>query len=69
MAHYYDFVLGLIPLALAGITAALVVAGVSLTMAVPMASVVSVGLIGHAMFVRTPTDAPSPRAEFPGNAD
>jgi hypothetical protein len=56
MAEYYDAVLGLIPLTLAGITAALTVVGFELTTAVPLASVVSVGLVGHAMFVSPPVD-------------
>ncbi|MDS0258280.1 hypothetical protein NDI56_02515 [Haloarcula sp. S1CR25-12] len=56
MTGYYDIVLGLIPLAMAGITGSLVVAGFALTTAIPMASVVAVGLIGHAMFVRAPVD-------------
>lgn len=60
MTGYYDIVLGMIPLALATITAALSIAGFSLTTAVPLASLVAVGLIGHAMFVRTPVDAPAP---------
>jgi hypothetical protein len=54
MTGYYDLVLGLIPLTLAGVTAALVVTGVQVTMAIPLASLLSVALIGHAMFVRTP---------------
>ena len=57
MTGYYDIVLGLIPLAMAGITGALVLAGFALTTAIPMASVVAVGLIGHAMFVNAPVDA------------
>ena len=56
MTGYYDVVLGLIPLAMAGITGTLVVAGFELTLAIPLASVVAVGLIGHAMFVRAPVD-------------
>jgi tetrahydromethanopterin S-methyltransferase subunit C len=56
MAGYYDFVLGLIPIALAGITAVLTVFGFGLTTAVPMAAVVSLGIIGHAMFVSPPVD-------------
>ncbi|MDS0222215.1 hypothetical protein NDI54_12725 [Haloarcula sp. S1AR25-5A] len=56
MTGYYDIILGLIPLAMAGITASLFVAGFGLTTAIPMASVVTVGLIGHAMFVRAPVD-------------
>lgn len=58
MTGYYDLVLGLIPLALAGITGVLVFSGLELTTAVPLASIVSVGLIGHAMFVRAPVDSP-----------
>lgn len=55
MAGYYDIVLGLIPLTLAGIAGGLTaIGGVPLTTAIPIASVVAVGLIGHAMFVRTP---------------
>ena len=61
MTGYYDLVLGLIPLALAGITGALVAFGVALTTAIPLASLVSVSLIGHAMFVRTPV-SPGPTA-------
>lgn len=56
MTGYYDIILGLIPLAMAGITATLFVTGFALTTAIPMASVVTVGLIGHAMFVRAPVD-------------
>ena len=54
MTRYYDVVLGLIPVALLGITAALTVVGVSLTSAVPIAALVAIGLIGHAMFVNAP---------------
>jgi hypothetical protein len=57
MTGYYDIILGLIPLAMAGITGALMIAGFELTTAIPMASVVAVGLIGHAMFVNAPVDA------------
>mgnify|MGYP000129705964 CR=1 FL=1 len=59
MTGYYDLVLGLIPLALAGITGVLTgVASLELTTAIPLASLVAVGLIGHAMFVRAPVDSP-----------
>lgn len=54
MNRYYDLVLGLIPLALLGVSALLHVAGFSLTTAVPMGGFVSAGIIGHAMFVRGP---------------
>lgn len=69
MTGYYDLVLGLIPLALAGITGVLSFAGFSLTTAIPLASVVAVGLIGHAMFIRTPVDAPPSRKEPPQATD
>lgn len=62
MPGYYDVVLGLIPLAMAGITGGLMLAGFALTTAIPLASIVAVGLIGHAMFIRAPVD-PSPAAE------
>lgn len=57
MTGYYDLVLGLIPLALVGISGVLSVAGFSITTAVPVAATVAVGLIGHAMFVRSPVDS------------
>lgn len=69
MAQYYDYLLGLIPLALGGITALLAAVGVSLTVAVPIAASVAVALIGHGMFVRAPgsepvpAPAPAPRSE------
>lgn len=56
MTGYYDIVLGLIPLALLGITGTLTVAGFSITSAVPVAATVAVGLIGHAMFVNGPVE-------------
>lgn len=58
MAGYYDVVLGLIPLALVGITGTLFAAGLALSLAIPVAGVVAIGLIGHAMFVRTPANPP-----------
>ena len=65
MAHYYDLVLGLIPLALGGITTLLAAFGVSLTVAVPVAATVAVALIGHGLFVRSPesTTRPAPQPE------
>lgn len=59
MTGYYDYVLGLIPATLLGITALLLLAGVGLTTAVPLASIVTAGVIGHAMFVNGPVDAPT----------
>ncbi|ELY85997.1 hypothetical protein [Natrinema altunense] len=57
MTGYYDIVLGLIPVALFGITAALLFVGLSLTTAIPLGSLAAMGIIGHAMFVNTPVDA------------
>jgi uncharacterized membrane protein len=69
MTRYYDVVLGLIPLGLGTIAAAMIWFGYPLTVAVPVGSVFALALIGHAMFVRTPTDATpdveSTRGPFP----
>ncbi|WP_254821365.1 hypothetical protein [Haloglomus halophilum] len=54
MAGYYDFVLGAIPLAAASIATALFLGGIVLTTAISLGCVVAAGLVGHAMFVRTP---------------
>ncbi|SDY10647.1 hypothetical protein [Halobellus clavatus] len=54
MTGYYDYVLGLIPLALLGLTGGLVQTSLSLTQAVPIAAAVAAGIVGHAMFVRAP---------------
>ena len=56
MTGYYDVVLGLIPVALIGITVALTVVGIPLFTAVPVGAVVAIALIGHAMFVNNPVD-------------
>lgn len=68
---YYDFVLGLIPLALAGIASTMVLSGFELTLAVTIGCLFAVLLIGHAMFVRAPVDpvgvgeATAPQPETP----
>lgn len=67
MTGYYDAILGLIPLALLGITGVLTLVGIDLTTAVPVGATVSVGLIGHAMFVRAPVDPDAPGS--PGTRD
>jgi hypothetical protein len=54
--NYYDLILGLIPLALLGLTGVLTLGGLTLTTAVPIAASASVGLIGHALFIRAPVD-------------
>lgn len=63
MTGYYDIVLGLIPLALAGITAVLFGVGYSLTQSVLAGGLVSIGLMGHALFVRAPVDTPAPSTQ------
>jgi len=59
MTGYYDFILGLIPLALVGVTGVLNVAGLAVTMAVPLGAGVAVLLVGHALFVNGPVDSGS----------
>jgi len=63
MTGYYDLVLGLIPVALLGLTAALTAAGLGLTTAVPIAASVPVALIGHAMFVNAPVSTEPVQSE------
>jgi Na+-translocating ferredoxin:NAD+ oxidoreductase RnfD subunit len=54
MTGYYDYVLGLIPAALLGVTAFLNLVGLSLTAALPGGALVAGGVMLHAMFVRNP---------------
>jgi hypothetical protein len=54
MAGYYDYVLGLIPAALIGVTALLSLVGLSLTAALPAGAVVAGAVVAHALFVRGP---------------
>ncbi len=56
MTGYYDIVLGLIPVALLGISAALTFVGLSLTAAIPIGAFVAMVIIGHAMFVNAPAE-------------
>ena len=56
---YYDAILGLIPVVLAGVSGGLVTIGADLTMATPLAALGAITLIGHAMFVNGPTGDPS----------
>lgn len=56
MTGYYDFILGLIPLSLFGVSGALTVVGVETTLAVLVAASIAVAFMGHALFVRSPTD-------------
>lgn len=68
MTGYYDIVLGLIPLSLAGVSGALTVAGVELTLAITVAATIAVLFMGHALFVRAPTD-PTPTEQSSSHAD
>ncbi|WP_335999098.1 hypothetical protein [Halorientalis halophila] len=63
MTGYYDYVLGIIPVSVAGISAALVAAGLGLTTAVPVASLFALALVGHAMFVNAPVDDATPGSQ------
>ena len=56
MPAYYDIVLLLIPLVLAGISGSLWIAGLPLEAAIPTGSIPSLLLIAHALFVRGPVD-------------
>lgn len=69
MTGYYDIILGLIPVALLGVTAALTVVGISLTSAVSLGALVAVVLVGHAMFVNAPVDGRDQPRPSPVNAD
>jgi hypothetical protein len=54
MAEYYDLVLGAIPIAVAVVVAGLSLDGIVAPAAVTVGSLTAVGLVCHAMFVRTP---------------
>jgi hypothetical protein len=57
MVSYYDAVLGLIPTTFLLGSGALNVAGLAMDVAVPVAALAAVALVGHALFVRGPVDA------------
>ena len=61
MPGYYDYVLGLIPLTLFGFTGGLMQTSLALTQALPVAAAVTIGIIGHALFVRPPTETRTTR--------
>ena len=54
MTGYYDYILGLIPAALIGITFALTLVGLPVVSAVPVGATVAIGLMGDAMFRKGP---------------
>ncbi|WP_144921952.1 hypothetical protein [Halorubrum salsamenti] len=54
MTGYYDYVLGLIPAALIGVTAFLNLIGLSLTAALPGGALAAGIIMAHAVFVKAP---------------
>ena len=60
MTGYYDYVLGLIPAALIGVTALLNLVGLSLMSALPAGAVAAATVVAHAIFVRAPVAADAP---------
>jgi hypothetical protein len=56
MVGYYDYVLGVVPLALVGITAALRAVGVESLVAIPVGAAAASLVVGHALFVNGPVD-------------
>lgn len=68
MTGYYDCVLGLIPVALVGVTASLTLVGLSVMSALPFGAVAAGTVMAHAMFVRSPVagDAPAQRSADAG---
>lgn len=59
MPAYYDYVLASIPLSLVGVASVLTLAGFGLTQAVSLSALISIAVIGHALFIRGPTPTPS----------
>jgi len=64
MVEYYDYVLGLIPLTAVTVAGLLTLAGISSSLALPVGVGLTLPLVGHALFVRTPASRPvQPPAE------
>jgi hypothetical protein len=59
MPEYYDYVLGLIPVALVGVSGLLSLGGLGRTPAVSAGGLLAVALVGHALFVNGPTEGRS----------
>lgn len=56
MTRYYDLILGSIPLALFGVPSLFHLVGVQFTTAVLLGGLIATGLVGHALFIKAPTD-------------
>jgi len=72
MTRYYDYVLGLIPAAMGGVTLLLFISGIQLTVAVPAGAATAALIIAHALFVNVPGEVESitePQSNRPPNAD
>ncbi|WP_331234397.1 hypothetical protein [Natronorarus salvus] len=60
MTQYHDLVLLFIPLTLLGVSGPLALAGVSLSIAVPIGAGLAIAIMTHALFVRARRDHPTP---------
>jgi len=72
MAGYYDYVLGLIPAALIGVTAVLTLVGLSPMSAMSAGAAAAAAVMAHAMFVRAPVagdGSAAAEASRPGRSD
>lgn len=71
MTRYYDYVLGLIPVAMLGVTLLLVAAGIQSAVAIPAGAATAALIIGHALFVNVPDveSVAEPQSTRPPNAD
>lgn len=58
MTRYYDYVLGLIPVAMIAVAGSLGLAGHTLPVAVSVGAAAAILVIGHALFVNGPTGVP-----------
>lgn len=56
MPTYYDAVLALIPILLVGVSAGLMFSGIETEAAVITGAGLATAVVGHAMFIRAPTD-------------
>lgn len=61
--NYYDLVLALIPLSFLTIGGGGILTGMGITTAVPLAGVIAMAIVGHAMFIRAPVDIPITQAD------
>ncbi|ELZ55183.1 MULTISPECIES: hypothetical protein [Halorubrum] len=72
MTGYYDYVLGLIPAALIGVTAVLTLVGLSPTSAMSAGAAAAAAVMAHALFVRAPVTGDGSavaEASRPGRGD